>query len=329
MIGALFAVMSAFSLGIHNAVARRGIITGTALQALSISLLMGLVVCFAATLALGQLNAIFDIAWVAIAWFFAAGAVQFLIARNLLYRATAAMGSNLTSTVMQSEMLFALAISMVVLGERLTPLRIFGLILLFIGPLLLLGPGSGEKNQSSGNNKDAWQPNYVEGFIFSLLSAAGYGASFVLAKLGMNAVLSAENVSVLGSLISFMAATSLLGVYLVLSGEWKKVTNVEPGPLRYFLFASLMAGVAVVFRYVALALAPVSVVAPLKRLSAVATILFSTLLNRQYEVISPRVIIAALLSLAGAICLALSTELVVRALGLPDWISDLLRWSWP
>ncbi|MFM1816184.1 MAG: hypothetical protein RLZ98_2879 [Pseudomonadota bacterium] len=336
MLGSLFALMSAIALGVHNAVARKGIISGTALQALAISLPTGAAVCLLATIAFGQVGAFLSLPWTAILWFSASGIVQFVVSRYLFYRATGAMGSNLAVVVLQAEVLFALIISMIVLGERLTPLRLLGILLVFVGPMLLAAPSKKPepkpKSASAAAAPDAapkWQPNHAEGFLFAILSSVGYGASFVLAKLGFNAIDAASSATVAASLVSFLAATTTLAVYLVVAGELRHVREVGKSAGQSFLLASGMAGLAVIFRYAALALVPVSVVAPIKRLSSIFTVLISTALNPDHEVFNARVIVASVVSFAGAVCLALSTDLVVSLLGLEGAAADWIRWEWP
>jgi uncharacterized membrane protein len=83
---------------------------------------------------------------------------------------------------------------------------------------------------------------------------------------------------------------------------------------------------AQMFRYLALAIAPVTVVTPIQRLSLVFRILLSTLINRDYEVFDTRVVIGMVISLAGALALTLSVDLVAEWLSLPPWVAT---WRWP
>ena len=64
--------------------------------------------------------------------------------------------------------------------------------------------------------------------------------------------------------------------------------------------------------------APVTVVSPINRLTIVFRLYFSRLLNPQHEVFGGKVIIGTVISLAGAVLLSLSTDLVSSMLPLPD-----------
>ena len=82
-------------------------------------------------------------------------------------------------------------------------------------------------------------------------------------------------------------------------------------------------------RYMALVLAPVSVVTPIQRLSLVFRLYFSRIINPQHEVFGGRIVAATVVSLVGALALSVSTEIVQSVLPLPDWARTFLNWHWP
>jgi hypothetical protein len=79
----------------------------------------------------------------------------------------------------------------------------------------------------------------------------------------------------------------------------------------------------------ALAIAPVSVVVPIQRLSVLFRFWFARLFNPRHEVFGGRMITATVVSLAGALSLSVSTEAVQALLLLPDWAVAALSWRWP
>jgi hypothetical protein len=82
-------------------------------------------------------------------------------------------------------------------------------------------------------------------------------------------------------------------------------------------------------RYMALVLAPVSVVTPIQRISLLFRLYFSHIINPQHEVFGGRIVAATVVSLLGALALSISTELVQSVLPLPDWAKTFLNWHWP
>ena len=94
----------------------------------------------------------------------------------------------------------------------------------------------------------------------------------------------------------------------------------------------MLAGVCVclshVFRYAAMAIAPVSVVTALQRLSSIIRIYVGWLINREHEVFDNSVILATVVATAGAIVLSLSDEMFLGLAPWPEWIIRLVRWRW-
>ena len=80
-------------------------------------------------------------------------------------------------------------------------------------------------------------------------------------------------------------------------------------------------------RYLALSVAPVSVVSPIQRLSLIFRMLFGWIMNREHEIFSWRLVVGTCISLVGAILLALSLESVVNWSVLPDWVRAAAAWS--
>jgi hypothetical protein len=83
------------------------------------------------------------------------------------------------------------------------------------------------------------------------------------------------------------------------------------------------------FLYMAMSIAPVTVVSPINRLSILFRLYFSRLLNPQHEVFGGKVVAATIVSLAGALALSLSVDAVQAILPLPDYVTAVLDWHWP
>ncbi len=156
-----------------------------------------------------------------------------------------------------------------------------------------------------------FRPRYAEGYIFALLSATGYGLSPIFIRLGLeNHGLAA---SIAGGLISYVAATAVMAVVLIWPGQLRHALAVKPKSAKWFTLSGVMVCVSQMFIYMALSIAPVTVVSPINRLTIVFRLYFSRLLNPQHEVFGGKVIAGTLVSLAGAVLLSLSTELVAVA----------------
>ena len=270
----------------------------------------------------------------AIACLAAAGILHFVWGRYCNYRATKAMGANLVAPVQQSNMLVTLALAIWILGEHLTPLRVIGIGLVMLGPALTYErprrKASDMTAARAGRQPAAaamFQPNYAEGYLFALLSSTGYGISPVLVRLALeNKELQA---SLAGGLISYAAAALVFALVLLLPGQWRHVRALDPGAAKWFAVSGVCVCFAQMLRYMALTLAPVSVVTPIQRLSLVFRLYFSRIINPQHEQFGGRIVAATVVSLLGALALSVSAEIVQAALPLPDWAKAMLNWQWP
>ncbi len=334
MLGGLLALLSAAAFAFETATARRGVLTATVTQALAVTVPLGVPIFLLATLAFGGFAAAAGFSTGAVAYLAVAGILHFVWGRYCNYRASKAMGANLVAPVQQSNMLVTLALAIVILGEHLTPLRVLGIVLVVLGPALTYErrrttatPVVAADEADTTGGPAPFRPNYAEGYAFALLSATGYGVSPILIRLALeNRELPA---SLAGGLISYAAAALALALLLLLPGRLRHVRALDRGAAKWFVISGVCVCFAQMLRYMALTLAPVTVVTPIQRLSMVFRLYFSRLINPQHELFGGRLVAATLVSLLGALALSLSTELVQALLPLPDAVAAALNWRWP
>jgi drug/metabolite transporter (DMT)-like permease len=269
----------------------------------------------------------------AIVYLATAGVLHFVWGRYCNYRASKAMGAILVAPVQQSSILVTLALAIWILGERLTPLRVIGIGLVVLGPALTYERKRRKTSDTTVaapfalDKRKMFQPNYAEGYLFAFLSSTGYGISPVLVRLAL------ENreieSSLAGGLISYVAATLAFALILLLPGQWRNMRLLNRGAAKWFAISGVCVCFAQMLRYTALVLAPVSVVTPIQRLSLVFRFYLGRIINPQHEVFGGRIFAATVISLAGALALSVSTEVVQSALPLPDWARTILNWQWP
>ena len=82
-------------------------------------------------------------------------------------------------------------------------------------------------------------------------------------------------------------------------------------------------------RYMALAVAPVSVVTPIQRLSLVFRIYFGWIINPKHEVFGGRIVAGTVLSLLGAVALSVSVGDVRKSCRCRPALANVLGWHWP
>lgn len=321
MLGAFLALCSAATFALNNAFARRGVLTGSVFQALSISVPIGVPMFLLGAIVTGSLGFFLHFSAKAYLFFALAGILHFAWGRYCNYRAVKAIGSNLAGPLQESSVLIALFLAVVLLGESLTGLKIVGILLVLCGPLLVVEVG--KKKQPA--KKLSFTPLYAEGYLFAGLSALGYGCSPILIRSAVEH--SGPGASLAGGTISYLAASFVVLAVIAGTGSLRDVKNVHPENAKWFMFAGLLVGVSQMLRYLALAVAPVTVVSPIQRLSLIFRMFFGWLMNREHEVFSWRLVIGTMISLVGAVMLSLSVESVATWSFLPDWVRAAALWS--
>ena len=336
MLGGLFALLAAFTFAVNNATTRRGVLHASVSQAMAITVPMGVPLFLIVAWPVGALPLLGSFSPMAILYLSLAGISHFVWGRYCNYRATKAMGSNLVAPVQQWSLVFTLGAAVLFLGEVVTPLRLVGIALVLLGPMLTAtGEGSiarifskQQPAKPAPERANAWQPNLVEGYTFALLSSTGYGASPILVSLGLES--RGLGVSLAAGLISYIAATVATFLMLALwPGQLRHAAMVTPVAARWFALGGLTVWASQTFRYLALSVAPVSVVTPIQRLSIVFRVHLSRLINPEHEVFGAEIWIGTLVSLLGVLALSVSTDLVLSLVPLPDWVVAAARWHWP
>ena len=323
--GGLLALCAAATFAINNTLARRGVLSGSVLQAMAITVPFGVPLMLIAALLFGALPALDGFSLNSYIAFSAAGIAHFVFGRYCNYRAVKAIGANLSGPLMETSVLFALVLAITLLGEKLTVMKVLGIALILAGPLLTVEKKGAAK--AAGGQKLAFTPNYIEGYVFSLLAASAYGTSPILVRMALEHV--SWHASIAGGLVSYVAASIVVLIAIPLLGKVKHVSEISGEAAKWFCWAGFFVGVSQLLRYIALSFAPVSVVSPIQRLSLVFRLVFSYMLNREYEIFDSRMILGTIVSLLGAVLLSMSIDHVRDILELPTWMEPLFVWSWP
>ncbi|MCY4624459.1 MAG: EamA family transporter [Chloroflexi bacterium] len=319
MLGALFAVLSALSFAFSTITARRGVIGSSASFGLYITVILGVPLFAIAALATGQIFDTFDLSPEAMLLLAGAGVLHFLIGRYCNYRCIDAIGSNRSQPLQATNTIYSVVVAVIVLSEEVTPLMGVGIVLLVVGPMIMVErrrqrqpepvaaqtaeqpaaaatPTAGTPRPNAATN-----PRYVEGYTFGLLSAAAYGTSPIMIRYALEDT----GLGIAGGLIAYIAAAGLLIATLAIPGQLKNMRGFDLKVVPMFSASAVAVFLAQLFRFAALAIAPVSLVTPLTRLGVVFVPTLSFVFNRNLESFSLRVLIGIALSGLGAVLLAI------------------------
>ena len=315
MLGALLSLTSAALFGLNNAAIRRGVLTASVMQAMAITVPLGVPVFLVLALVMGGFPAMAG--WGGATWVLMAlaGVIHFVIGRYGNYRCTQALGSTLSTPIQQMSIVVALVLAFAFLGETVNSVNLIGILLVTLGPLAVMG----RRNSKAATAARArgFTPEYGPGLAWGVVASLGYGSSPLLIAEALR-----DNPgfgsSIAGGLISYVAATVIVLAIVMAAGGRRYMAGIHPGSSKWFLVSAVAVALSQAFRYLALAVAPVSVVVPIQRLSVVFRILFSHALNRDHEVPDVWVLVTVALSLVGTVMLTVDTGWLVTFLGLPE-----------
>jgi uncharacterized membrane protein len=336
VLGGLLAICSAATFAFNNASVRRGVLTGSVAQAMAITVPIGVPLFFLAALLTGRLGDVLSFStqgYVALAL---AGILHFVWGRYCNYRATRAIGTNLVAPIQQFNLLVTLMLAIWLLGEELTVLKLLGIGLVLIGPSVTMRGRHAKAERKVSDEKitaidaersAAFEPKYAEGITFSLLSALGYGLSPILVRVGLEQ--RGLGASFAGGLVAYIAATAVMALLLAWPGRLRHALAVDRESAKWFTLSGVLVFLSQMFLYMAMSVAPVTVVSPINRLSILFRLYFSRWLNPEHEVFGGSVIAGTVVSLAGALALSLSTQALQDVVPLPDTLAALLAWHWP
>ncbi|MCO4848498.1 DMT family transporter [Planktomarina temperata] len=318
MFGALLSLASAAFFGLNNATIRRGVIKGSVLQAMVITVPFGVPVFAVIAFFMGGFEAMARWGVSPWLWMILAGLVHFVIGRYGNYKATQLLGSTLSTPIQQLSIVLALVLAVGFLGETVNLMNIIGIALVIVGPMIVVRR---KKAVAQVGTKKEFIPNYRPGLFWGAVCAFGYGTSPLFVALGIGDGGIADSVG--GLLVSYVSATIVVILWVIAARQTGAVSGLDRSTRGWFLLSALFVALSQFFRYVALAVAPVTVVVPIQRLSVVFRLIFNAILNREHEVFDRWVVSSILLSVVGAVALAGDTPTLLGWLGFENqnWLA--------
>jgi drug/metabolite transporter (DMT)-like permease len=321
VLGGIFALLAAATFAWTNAAVRRGVRSGTVSQAITLSIPVGVPIFFAALMFTGNPGIMFELPHTSIVIFAVVGVSHFCLGRYCNYRALNAIGNNLAGPVMQFNLVVSLTLALLFLGETLTPIKILGILLIVAGPIIV--SRGNRKHHQKLTAELLFTPRFAEGYFFAFMASLCYGASPALVRYAANG--QGLSAGLAGGVIAATAATVVMLLQLLIPGQWRELRATPPDAAKWFISSGMMVYVSQIFAYMAVAIAPVTITAPIIGLANVFRIYFAKLLNPQHEMFGPEIVVATAVSFLGVVALSLSLDVIP----VPDAWRPLLDWHWP
>ncbi len=334
MLGVLYAALGALTFALNNVMMRRGVVTGSVLQGMALTVPIGGLSFFVMTVAFGELGQLVVFPAAALSWLVCQGVVHFVIGRYCNYKSNQLMGVNLTAPVVQLQVPFAMMLAVLTLHEKFTVLQAIGSALMLGGSFTTQANAGKSKKKVSvplaaptppePKRKPTFQPRVFSGYIFGLGAAMCYGSSPLMAR---QAFLHAPGAStVAGGCLAYTAATLFFSLILLKPGSCGDIKRMKPENLPWFLSSAVLVAVSQAFVYASLAVAPLMVVTPILQLSLVFRLFLSQWINRDYEVMNAAVLTGAFTAVLGSILVSLDTDELTRLLGLPLSLAEFMHY---
>jgi drug/metabolite transporter (DMT)-like permease len=220
----------------------------------------------------------------AMIYYLISGCMQPLFARALFYEGITRIGVARAGPLRGIEPLFATAIAVIFFHEQPGWLVFLGTILIVASLWLISGKQEGEKK---------WR---LIDAVFPIGAALISAISQSLRKQALRVI---PDPFVAVAMVTTVSLILLLGFLFAT----KRTTQLkmDRGGFRFFLCAALIATLAQVANFIALARGELSVIIPLLNTTPLFTVFFSALFLRAVETINARIVLGAALMVAGVV----------------------------
>ncbi|MEW6670673.1 MAG: EamA family transporter [Thermodesulfobacteriota bacterium] len=293
--GSTFALLCALSFAFAAIATRRAVVNGPALMhGVFISILVSLPFFLIILMAAGQVGSLFGFTLSGYIWLSSAGIIHFVTGRWMFFKGVQYTGANFTSILRRIDSLVALLLGVVLLGEPLGARLVAGIVLTVFGVIATsLNPKTTRSNPTPFLNLSP------KALFFGLGTGVLWGVTPVMMKVGLQGA----DAPVAGAFISFFAATAALSFSLANPGRRKSFSQLSWKIIGLYCMVGILAGIANLFRFLALNLSPASVVTPLLSTTPVFLVGLSFILNRKLELFNLPVIVGTIAVVIGAILL--------------------------
>jgi drug/metabolite transporter (DMT)-like permease len=220
----------------------------------------------------------------AMIYYLISGCMQPLFARALFYEGITRIGVARAGPLRGIEPLFATAIAVIFFHEQPGWLVFLGTILIVASLWLISGKQEGEKK---------WR---LIDAVFPIGAALISAISQSLRKQALRVI---PDPFVAVAMVTTVSLILLLG--FLFATKRAEQLKMDRGGFRFFLCAALIATLAQVANFIALARGELSVIIPLLNTTPLFTVFFSALFLRAVETINARIVLGAGLMVAGVV----------------------------
>ena len=287
-LGVVLSLGAALAGAVQYLFLRIGTEDGRANDAVLVVMLMNVLLLLPAVLVLYYPS--YGLTWVSWLSFAAAGILGTLLGRVCAFTSIDRIGASRTMPIVASWAMISTVLGVVVLGESLSSVHAIG-VMMVVG-----GVGAIAWETSQENPSDLSRRALALGLVIPLLAALAYGWEPIFASFGLEEGTPAP----VGLTIKTVAATLGFTIYLRWSQTLPGRVQLRSRSMRWFVAAGACNTLFLLGYYLALEIAPVSIVAPIIVTNTLFMVVLSALfMPNRLEAVTGKLAIAATVVLAG------------------------------
>ena len=172
---------------------------------------------------------------------------------------------NKVAPIDKSSTILTMILAFILLGEGFTPVAGIGMVLMFIGTMLMI--------ERKDIERRAGKPSWI---VYAVLSAVFAALTSILGKIGIEGV-----DSNLGTAIRTCVVLAMAWMIVFMQGTWRQTKDVGRRNGGFLILSGLATGASWLCFYRALQEGPASLVVPIDKLSILFTVLFAAIILRE------------------------------------------------
>lgn len=282
------ALVPAILWGFSPVFEKRGMAAGgSSLQGALIVVIVDSVLYMLAMIARQGLDLFASVSLRAVVVFGGAGLVGTALGRLAVFRGVDKVGASINSAGISTRPLFASLLAAALLGERVTIVTLFGILILVLGLVVL--------TTSKGGDLSGWRPIHI---LYPLAAAAAFGLGNVMRRFGLQTFPDTTLLEAVA--LNEIAALLVLGSYAVVARR-DDLRHAPRATYGYFAGSGTLTAVALLSLYAALDRGTVVIVDPISATAPLFTTLFAEILLSDLERVTRGVVVGAGLVVVGAV----------------------------
>jgi len=290
MLGLVLALLAGFFLAASFVFLRRGVhLSGEISSTIPVFAFVGLLFFGIPVAISGDIAGITSMSWLAAGSLAGAGVVHFIFGRILGFTSVRLIGANRAVPIYTTNVIIAVLLGVLLLGESLTVPLLVAVVLVFAGITLISVKGDAGKKQAAVGE------SLAKGVLTGLGAALCWGISPLLVKIGLGELDS----PLLAAFVSYAASSILIGIWLIAPRNFEKLRRVDRSSLAPVIIAAVSMASAHLLRYYALSYSDLVITQPLFSTQGLFVFPLSFLINRELEAFSMRVVFGALAVVTG------------------------------